>query len=174
MGVTTTDPKDPDLTRGGDTEKTPLAKKYLVLSEEERAKGFVAPVRRSYSHMVCGAVTTMAKEIAETYARDPSFYGYTYCCHCEKHLLVGEFKWVDDDQIVGSEYKAPESPYQNTDITEDAMRYLGLPRYGDTDSIFQGNLVWYEQCKALYGEDWEKKIDFLNSKWDDHCNSFNP
>ena len=34
-------------------------KGYVVLSEAERAKGFVRPVRRAYRHTTCGAVTTM-------------------------------------------------------------------------------------------------------------------
>src|ERR1700680_2403026 len=47
---------------------------YVGLSDEERAKGFVRPVRRSYMHQKCGGVTTMGQTLAETYARDPSFY----------------------------------------------------------------------------------------------------
>ncbi len=50
----------------------------------------------------CGAVTTMDREIAETYARNPKFYGATYCVQCQRHLPVAEFRWVDDDQVVGS------------------------------------------------------------------------
>lgn len=49
----------------------------------------------------CGAVTTMAREIAETYARQPvGFYGATYCCGCRRHLPVGaqgEFTWIEPD-----------------------------------------------------------------------------
>ena len=69
---------------------------YLVLSEEERAKGFVRPVRRAYRHLKCGAVTTMGAALAETYARDPEFYGATYCATCRDHFPVGpdgEFDW---------------------------------------------------------------------------------
>lgn len=36
-------------------------KGYVVLSEAERAKGFVRPVRRSYRHLKCGVVTTMGQ-----------------------------------------------------------------------------------------------------------------
>jgi len=36
-------------------------KDYIVLSENERAKGFIRPVRRSYMHLKCGATTTMDK-----------------------------------------------------------------------------------------------------------------
>ena len=150
---TTSDPNDPRLTRGADETPVPQAEVYLVLSEEERAKGFVRPVRRSYVHVGtpgpvhalrdltdeeqarfdgagylkyeqyptgstslgrfwtqadlnavdagCGAVTTMSQDLAETYARQPSFYGSTYCARCQMHRPVGargEFVWADELQ----------------------------------------------------------------------------
>lgn len=78
---------------------------YVVLAEEERAKGFVRPVRRSYKHLKCGGVTTMGQTIAETYARDPAFYSGTFCCHCGTHYPVGkdgEFVWAGTDEKVGT------------------------------------------------------------------------
>lgn len=152
----TTNPNDPELTRGGDTEPTPQAKKYLVLSEAERAKGFVRPVRDAYTHVGppgpqfplrdlteqeaatyqgegyckfetyppgfkgsavgrfwtqaelahagqgCKTVTTMARALAETYARDPHFYGFTYCVQCQRHLPIDEFVWAGTQERVGS------------------------------------------------------------------------
>lgn len=147
----TTDPNDPRLL---DTKPNGQNEIYLVLSDEERAKGFIRPLRRSYKHVGvsttyplrdltdeekerhakygyvkyevypesespklgkywtqqgldnigngCGTVTTMAQSIAETYARDPYFYGATYCTHCQKHLPLAEFVWIDDETIVGS------------------------------------------------------------------------
>jgi hypothetical protein len=77
-------------------------KGYVVLSDEERAKGYVRPVRRSYVHLKCGAVTTMAQSIAETYARDPKFYSGTFCVVCRTHLPLAEFRWDGTDEIVGS------------------------------------------------------------------------
>lgn len=48
----TTDPDDPRLIRGiNDDTPRPQNDVYLVLSEEERAKGFVRPVRRAYQHV---------------------------------------------------------------------------------------------------------------------------
>lgn len=144
-----------------ETKPNGQQKDYVVLSAEERAKGFVRPVRRSYRHVGmpepaqalrdltddertryqqygyvkfqpypdypekssiagrfwtqaeldkvgkgCGTVTTMSQAIAETYARDPGFYGATFCCGCGKHLpigKVGEFVWDDaPDQRVGT------------------------------------------------------------------------
>lgn len=129
---------------------------YWVLSEAERAKGFVRPVRHAYLHRgrkVCGkpregtpdftcalepghpgacyqwaqlrpehvarlrargliggcdARTSMSNTIAETYARDPKFYGSTFCSKCREHLPVQEFVWLDEDdhtetdEVVGS------------------------------------------------------------------------
>lgn len=151
MGLTT-DPNDPRL-RVVDDKGQQSA--YLVLSEEERAKGFVRPVRRTYIHVGkagptyplrdlteeeqqrfgqdyikfeeyptefaprtgrlwsqadldaigkgCGTETTMGQAIAETYARDPRFYGATYCCRCQRHFPVSEFVWSDDpSQTVGT------------------------------------------------------------------------
>lgn len=152
MAGTTTDPNDPRLTRGVDESTAPQAEVYLVLSEEERAHGFVRPFRDSYRHVgerpkhplreltadekaryvrfgyvafekypesevpvtgrywtqpqldakACGAVTTMDRRIAETYARNPKFYGSTYCCGCGRHLRVSEFAWEPDGSVVGS------------------------------------------------------------------------
>lgn len=127
----------PDVTMSDGSPVTPdhkdlrpdgQQKGYVVLSAEERAKGFVRPVRRSYCHVGirpqypvrdltpdeverhgdkyakfepypesesprvgrywtaeqlrsgCRTVTTMGLSIAETYARQPSFYGGTFCC----------------------------------------------------------------------------------------------
>lgn len=130
---------------------TGMQKGYVVLSAEERAKGFVRPVRRSYKHVGvrprhplrdltpeeherydpigyvkfeeypeserpatgrywtqaqlesgCGTVTTMGLALAETYARDPKFYGGTFCCACRTHFPVAEFVWDGTDEIVGS------------------------------------------------------------------------
>lgn len=98
----TDDPHDPRLSHGIDTEPVEQAKAYLVLSAEERAKGFVRPVRYAYRHEKCGAVTTMGGALSETYARDPKFYGATYCTTCNMHKPVDEFVWTDDGERVGS------------------------------------------------------------------------
>jgi hypothetical protein len=155
----TTDPNDPRLGRGADEKPVPQNAAYLVLSDEERAKGFVRPVRASYRHVGapgprfplrdlspgerlrygadwvkfedypqkpegdgalgrgwtqaqldavgkgCGTVTTMGRALAETYARDPRFYGATYCCGCGMHRQVGEggeFVWDGTDERVGT------------------------------------------------------------------------
>lgn len=130
-------------------------KDYIVLTAEERAKGFIRPVRNSYKHVGapppeyplrdltadeqekwghgnfvkyetyprddshrlgkfwtqaqldavgqgCGTVTTMGNALSETYARDPKFYGGTFCCGCGKHHPVNEFVWQGTAERVGS------------------------------------------------------------------------
>jgi hypothetical protein len=128
-------------------------KGYVVLTPEERAKGFVKPVRRKYIHVGapplpdgvrdltaeedarwnygpsppyvkyfeyppgsrlagkfftraqaeragkhCGCVTTMGLAIAETYARNPSFYSGTFCVGCGEHFDLCEFVWEPDGE----------------------------------------------------------------------------
>lgn len=120
----TTDPLDPRLGHGSDTKPIPQHDVYLVLSAEEREKGFVRPVRRAYVHQFmedgseiptvltslkgvggCGALTTMGVALAETYARNPHFYGSTYCVGCQMHRPVGEngeFYWDKTKEKVGT------------------------------------------------------------------------
>jgi hypothetical protein len=100
----TTDPSDPRLGHGVDAEPLPGQHEvYLVLSEEERAKGFVRPYCDRYVHARdlggCGVVTTMGRALSETYARDPGFYGATFCVRCSMHKAVGEsgeFYWCNE------------------------------------------------------------------------------
>lgn len=99
---TTSDRNDPGLKN---ISPDGMQETYLVLSDEERAKGFVRPVRLSYRHLACGAVTRMGQAIAETYARDPRYYGGTYCATCRDHFPVGEngqFVWDGTDEKVGT------------------------------------------------------------------------
>ena len=151
MGLTT-DRNSPCLKNTKDNGQQSC---YLILSDEERAKGFVRPIRKSYKHVGkqvdiskmreltkeeneinkqfnyigfipeenknspiigrfikesdlkkgCGIITTMGLELAETYARDPKFYGATFCCGCKTHLPVGkdgEFVWEGTNEKVGT------------------------------------------------------------------------
>ncbi len=126
-------------------------KGYIVLTPEERAKGFVRPVRDVYIHVGkrpthatreltkdeherydqygyllyeeypdgsphglgkfwireelesgCNSETWMARDLAETYARDPKFYGGTFCAVCRKHRPLDEFVWKGTAEQVGS------------------------------------------------------------------------
>lgn len=72
---------------------------YVVLSPEERAKGFLKPVRHSYIHNKCRTVTTMGRSLAETYARDPNFYTGTFCCGCSAHFGLEQFTWEDGEPM---------------------------------------------------------------------------
>ena len=100
MGVTD-DRNDPRLSK---ISADGMQETYLVLSDEDRTKGFVRPVRKTYIHDIagCGAVTTMGIQIAETYARDPKFYGGTFCVACRDHFPVGpdgQFVWEDGSKV---------------------------------------------------------------------------
>lgn len=163
----TTDPNHPGINK---VKENGQNEAYIILSDEERAKGFIRPVRQKYVHVGkqrpiegtiisleeawdghsedakkyysrengwvafhkypedrapvigsyikqdeldafnsrneysggCGATTRMALELAETYARNPKFYGATYCVGCGTHLPVEEFKWAGTDETVGS------------------------------------------------------------------------
>lgn len=81
---------------------TGMQKGYVVLSAEERTKGFVRPYREAYVHNKCGAVTRMTRSIAETYARDPYFYSGTYCVNCRTHFPLDQFTWDNSTEKVGS------------------------------------------------------------------------
>jgi hypothetical protein len=105
----TNDPRDERLSEiVGEGPRKGQQRAYLVLSDEELAKGFVRPVRESYRHVLCRQKTTMSLKLAETYARDPTFYGGTFCAFCGKHFNLlnkdglPNFKWTDDDEAVGS------------------------------------------------------------------------
>lgn len=130
--------------------KTGMQKGYVVLTQEERDKGFVRPYRDTYRHIGaiptyplrnlteeekerhdksnyvkyekypedesivgrfwtqaqlnsgCRATTTMGRSLAETYARDPEFYGGTFCAVCGSHFPLEEFIWDGTDEKVGS------------------------------------------------------------------------
>lgn len=83
---------------------------YVVLTPEERAKGFVKPVRRSYVHAYpsetdrqvgCGVETHMGTALAETYARNPRFYTGTFCAGCRAHFPLREFIWDGGGELSG-------------------------------------------------------------------------
>jgi hypothetical protein len=164
----TTDPTEPKLHQQKSNGQNEA---YIVLSDEEKAKGFIRPIRDSYIHRGkknekgkiekiipitdyefelgridtyynfstgyshfakysesespvigryikkdeaeqliknkeyiggCGTLTRMGVSIAETYARDPKFYGSTFCCGCNKHLPVNEFVWDGTNEELGS------------------------------------------------------------------------
>jgi hypothetical protein len=102
MGLTE-DPKE--ARESGIDPVTGMQNKYVVLSEEERSKGFVRPLRKAYVHIPCGSVTWINQAIAETYAANPKYYSGTYCAGCRDHFPVGEsgeFVWDGTDQKVGS------------------------------------------------------------------------
>ena len=92
-----------------DDEKTKYADDFVafdVYPESERGIGRLL-VQKEYDSVKngyyggCGVATKMGQALSETYARDPKFYGATFCCGCGKHFPVSEFVW-DDGEVVGS------------------------------------------------------------------------
>jgi hypothetical protein len=107
MAELTNDRNDPRL---NDQPATGQQSVYLVLSAEDRARGYTRPLRRAYRHVGglqgCRTVTTMGLALCETYAVNPKFYGATFCVACNRHLPVSEFVWIEHDgkdgDVVGS------------------------------------------------------------------------
>lgn len=104
MKATTTDLTDPRIKREMDFVPVGEREVYAVLTEEERAKGFVRPLRDTYVHAGrrggCGNKTVIRdRAIVETMARDPGFYQGGYCWHCRKHRPNEEFEWLDGTQV---------------------------------------------------------------------------
>lgn len=97
---------DPQEARdSGIDPETGMQRKYVVLSEDERAKGFVRPVRKQYRHTLCGTVTWISQAIAETYAANPHYYTGTFCAGCKSHFPIGpnaDFVWEGTDEKVGT------------------------------------------------------------------------
>lgn len=127
MSELTTNPADPRLGHGADDHPVPQQAVYLVLSEEERAKGFVQPYRDRYIHKTCGTETVMGQALSETYARNPKFYGATYCVHCQMHRPVSEFTWSVDGRTVGSDDPVPAPDFFGNDK---ALNFTALSRVG--------------------------------------------
>lgn len=94
--------KPVDETHREINERTGMQKDYVVLTKEERRKGYVRPMRHTYVHTKCGVATTMNPALAETYARDPTFYSGTFCVGCKLHLPLDEFVWDGTNETVGS------------------------------------------------------------------------
>ena len=98
MQLTTGEPVPEDRSHTKIDPSTGMQQGYVVLTPEERAKGFVKRVRRSYVHNTCGVETRMGQSLAETYARDPHFYNGTYCVACKTHFPLNEFVWDPDGE----------------------------------------------------------------------------
>lgn len=62
---------------------------------------YLAPIRNKYIHKTCGTETRIGDEIAETYAKNPSYYGRTFCVACKEHYPISEFHWSRDGVELG-------------------------------------------------------------------------
>jgi hypothetical protein len=141
---------------------------YWVLSQEERAKGFVRPVRRKYVHQKCGTVTSMSLAIAETYATDPKFYGSTFCCACRGHFPVGEdgeFVWDGTTEKVGGNVPSKDSGYSPEQIRqhEETMAAVAaMPKLEDVYFFSPDKFKRYQTLEEFAGRAYEA----LQYYWD--------
>lgn len=88
---TTTDPTDPRLGRGEDSAPREQNEVYLVLSPEERAKGFVRPLRRAYIHKGLRPKYP-TRALTEQEEMEQAGRGYVlYEKYPEGHGIVGRF-----------------------------------------------------------------------------------
>lgn len=62
---------------------------------------YVAPIRNKYIHSKCGVVTQVGSAIADTYARNPTFYSRTFCIGCGEYFPISEFNWTQDNVELG-------------------------------------------------------------------------
>lgn len=95
--------------------ETGMHQDYWVLSDEERAKGFVKPVRTSYIHVRCGVKTSMNIKLAETYAANPWFYSGTFCAACREHFSLDQFRWVNNNGTDGEMMDDRMTPEQKAE-----------------------------------------------------------
>jgi hypothetical protein len=58
------------------------------------------PIRYAYYHERCQSITEMPAPAAETFARNPSFYGAVDCKKCFGSFDVDEFLWVQDGKVI--------------------------------------------------------------------------
>lgn len=67
---------DPEEARNSGTRADGQQNKYAVLSDEERAKGFVRPVRRSYKHVGVRPTHARTRALSDDEAKRYEQFGY--------------------------------------------------------------------------------------------------
>ena len=78
---------------------------YVKFEAYPESESFVTGrfwTQKDLDNLGCGVLTKMGSALAETYARNPAFYGATYCVGCRMHRPVEEFVWDGTSERVGS------------------------------------------------------------------------
>lgn len=71
---------------------------------------FVQPVRKRYRHVDgCDGITKMGYKLAESFARDPTQYGKTFCVGCGDYHPLREFVWKGTDVRIDTVGEVGES-----------------------------------------------------------------
>lgn len=60
------------------------------------------PIRTTITHQVCNRDTTLAQNVAEKFAEEPTFFGIVFCIACMKSAPVKEFVWAGTKEVVGT------------------------------------------------------------------------
>lgn len=103
----TTDPNDRKL-KEGQKNKTGQHEIYLVLSEEERAKGFVRPYRESYVHTgkqgykICGKNLRILDAQDEFY---PKYYAVVCCAKPDCTILHENGRCISGSFLTKEQYE---------------------------------------------------------------------
>lgn len=93
------DDPPPDDFDYGDRREDGQYERHPTTDEGE----FVQPIRDTYVHEDCGSSTTMGSALAESFARDPSQYGKTFCAECGDYYPLSQFTWQGSGQPVDEE-----------------------------------------------------------------------
>jgi len=103
----TTDRDDPELSQ---TIYNGMRLAYLIKPAQEMTGKPPRPIRKIYTHRLCGTATRITDLMALTIAYDPKFYDQLgmYCIECKSHFPLRDaddqptFDWAEDGKPVGS------------------------------------------------------------------------
>ena len=73
-----------------------------MITDTEKARGFVRPIRSVIVHKACGERNVLTDAVAEMYARDPKGNTNALCVACGNYFPVVEFNWEGIEEKVGS------------------------------------------------------------------------
>jgi hypothetical protein len=72
------------------------------LTPEEKAAGFIRPMRTRVKHKFCGTTSILRTVDALDMARDPTSWSTCWCMVCGRRLPADQFEWFPGGEAVGS------------------------------------------------------------------------
>lgn len=129
----------------GERQEDGQFENYPTIDEGE----FEQKIRKTYVHGKCGTKTTMTRDLAESVARDPTYYAKTFCTGCREHVPVSEVQWEDGkDWIVGNSTHRPRDDFGGTAVLH--LEIDGEPvNFGNPDSPARGNIGVHPTSKTV-------------------------